>query len=117
MIDFKMFNRIVKQVRGSLLGLTVTIVHKVELHKDGYGKVLWSAGTSYQGFLAKGQKKVTLADGRDIVPNLVLTIPEPVTISTTDQITLPDGSTPPILAVKPMQIDADGMGPATEIIF
>jgi hypothetical protein len=69
--------------------------------KDAYGKRTWgSPSTINQCRVQSGDHKVLDSLGQEKVANGRVYVPGAPTLTLNDKITLPDGSTPPILAIS-----------------
>ena len=115
-LDSKLIHGLVKQARGIVQGFLCTVTYKPFASRDGYGKVTYGAGTNLKAFVSRKQRKITLTDGRDVVSELQLVLPESRVISTNDRIVMPDGSTPPILQVA-TTLDSAGQPYLVEVFF
>jgi hypothetical protein len=65
------------------------------LGTPGYGPVV-----ATRALVEAKTRRLTAVDGREVLATTKLTLLEPRTVTTRDRLTLPDGSTPPILAVE-----------------
>lgn len=77
-----------------------TITHKPFSSRDEFGAVTYGAGTSFSARLVEKPTHVRGSDGNEVVARGVVWILGTPSIDAEDQIVLPDGSTPPILAVS-----------------
>lgn len=69
--------------------------------KDAYGKRTWgSASTINQCRVQTGDHKVLDSTGQEKVANGRVYVPGAPTLTLNDKMTLPDGSSPPILAIN-----------------
>ena len=84
----------------SMLTETVTVRHYVS--QDAYGKPTYGSPQTYAVREEFGIRKVVDATGADRVSRTRLFFDNNVTLDLRDQITLSDGTTPPILEVKPV---------------
>lgn len=71
------------------------------------GEVAWGAGTSYQARVAKRQDIVRDKNGYEQVSETLVDLTTAPGAKPSWKITLPDGATPPILAVS-VAVDEDG---------
>jgi hypothetical protein len=68
--------------------------------KDAYGKRTWGTATTFSSCRVQtGNYKVLDSNGQEKVSEGRVYFPNKPTITLNDKITLPDGSTPPILSV------------------
>jgi hypothetical protein len=76
-----------------------TVVVRKQTSLDKYGVAARGAATTVQGRVVQTPKMVRLDDGREVVSSAHFYTAGPAGILTTDEITLPDGSTPVIMRV------------------
>lgn len=76
-----------------------TITHRTFAARDAYGKAVFSgSGTSYRARVSYETKRtVSRVSGQDALANGVVWIAGTPTLKLDDEITLPDGTTPPII--------------------
>lgn len=67
---------------------------------DNYGQTSFGSNTAYQARVEKRARLFRDQNGREIVGVATVYLTSAVTISPRARITLPDGTTPPILAVE-----------------
>ncbi len=106
-VDSDMIHSVVDTVRSLIGGLMTTVTIKNQTKLNDYGEPIFGTGTGYRAVLTKRERKVISRDGSEVVSSLTVLIPESISVSVTDQITLPDGSKPPILAVE-SSLDSTG---------
>ena len=99
---------------AELLNQTVTV--KALSSRDSYGKPTYGAGTSYSARVSFKARLIRGADDRLHQARGEVWLQSNVAVALDDQITLPDGTTPPILAVE-RAADEDGTVHHTKIIF
>jgi hypothetical protein len=116
-LDSTLIHGLVAKAKDILGGLAVTVTHKAFVSTDGYGKARYAAtGVSIDGFLSREQRRVVTMDGREVASSFNLVIPRNYAIAMQDRITLPDGTSPPILALK-ASLDDTGAPYAVEVYF
>ena len=79
---------------------TQTITHAAFNTRDSYGKSSFDSGVNYSARIVFKQKLVRKDDGSEVLSRGIVWILGNPTITSEDQITLPDGSTPPILSYE-----------------
>ena len=84
-----------------------TITHAEFAGRDDYGAPAYGSAVEYGARIVGKQKLIKKSDGSEAMSTSLIWILGSPTITTEDQITLPDGSTPPILSVEHFP-DADG---------
>ena len=79
-----------------------TITHKSlsSFSTDGYATEVWSTGISYTARVVGKQTLVKTFEGTEELATTVVYVKTSSTFGASDQITLPDGSTPPLLAAE-----------------
>ncbi len=77
-----------------------TVTHKVMTGRDAYQKPTFGAGTDFKARVLFRQRWVRAADGTEKLSRGTVWIGATPVIDPEDEITLPDGSTPPILVVE-----------------
>lgn len=69
--------------------------------KDAYGKRAWSSPTTFTGCrVQQGDHKILDSLGQEKVANGRVYLANAPTVTLNDKLTLPDGSSPPILAIS-----------------
>jgi len=66
----------------------------------------YGSAVTYRALIQRGAKRVVNAQGRDVVSNVSVTIPERVHIDQRSRVTLPSGfvpNQPPIIGVEPLK--------------
>jgi len=91
----------------SLLPHSVTVKTLSSFSTDGYGTPTWSAGTAYTSRVVYRQELVRTLEGTEETATTVVYLASTGTINPSDQFTLPDGTTPSVLAVQSFP-DEDG---------
>ena len=84
------------------------ITHKALSSRDAYGAPTYGTGTAYTARVVFKPTWIRADDGTQVVARGVVWIAGTPNIDPQDQITLPDGTTPPILAVMRIP-DENGM--------
>ncbi len=84
-----------------------TITHAAFNARDEYGKPSFDSGVSFDARIVFKQKLVRKKDGSEIMSRGSVWILGNPVITSEDQITFPDGSTPPILSYE-QPSDEDG---------
>ncbi len=93
-----------------------TITHEEFSGRDGYGKSLYGSSANYSARVVYKPTKVRTAEGREqLARGVVWILGAPEEVIPEDRITLPDGTTPTIMAVD---IIADEKGDShTKVYF
>jgi len=84
-----------------------SITHAEFAGRDEYGTPAYGSPASYSARIVAKQTLVKKADGSEALAKSIVWILGTPTLTTEDEITLQDGSTPPILMVEHFP-DADG---------
>lgn len=77
-----------------------TVVHTPVLSRDSYGKITYGTGVSYQSRVVYKNKQVRSANGEIVMSAGTVWFAQTISISASDKITLPDGTTPQIISVE-----------------
>lgn len=77
-----------------------TVSHAELAGRDDYGKPTYGSAVDYQARVTYKNQKVRASDGSEVVARGVVWIGGTPIISTDDQLTLPDGSSPIILSFE-----------------
>lgn len=77
-----------------------TVTHAPLASRDGFGAPTYGAGTAYAARLVRKQRVVRTPSGDEVVATGELWIAGTPTVGADDRITLPDATTPDILAVE-----------------
>lgn len=90
----------------------------VEPYASMTGAQVFSYGTAvtYQAQIQRGAKRVTNSQGREVISNASVIIPERVHIDQRSRVTLPSGfvpNQPPIIGVEPLK----GLGMDHTVIY
>ena len=93
---------------NALMSDTVTVSSFSALSTDGYGVASYSTGTSYPARVVRTNELVRDFNGVEVVSNVTAWINTTGGIATDAKITLPDGSSPPILSIDTFP-DEDGL--------
>ena len=91
-----------------LLPHTITVGALASFSADGYGTPTFSAASSYAARVVGKQTLVDTFRGTEELTKTVVYVNATSTFGPSDQITLPDGSTPELLAVEAYP-DEDGL--------
>lgn len=81
---------------------------------DKYGQRSYGAGVAILSRVQEKQERVTIASGEEVLSRGKVYMAEIVGWDTSDRITLPDGTTPEILAVQKLN---DENGPHHEVVI
>ena len=88
--------------------LLATITVEPFASQNDYGEATYGAPVSYQALVSNADDQNTNAQGVTLVARCSVLIFEDVAISPRDRVTLPDGSTGPIVRVDEGLVDATG---------
>jgi hypothetical protein len=83
----------------------VNIAHFVS--RDAYGAETHGSATTYNARVYYKPKRVRDFNGQEVVAQGMVWLASNVAVGPTDKLTMPDGSTPPILAVERPGDDAE----------
>lgn len=83
-----------------------TITVEPFLSRDSYGVPSYSASTNYKSRVIQKPTRVLAANGEEVVAKGVIWVGASPGITAEDRITLPDGSTPPIISVSSIPDDS-----------
>ena len=106
-IDSALIHSIVGTAKSAIAGLMSAVSLRSQTGLNDYGEPSVGTATSHSAVLIRRDRKVISTAGAEVVSNMTVLIPENVSVKVTDQITLPDGSKPPIIAVESI-LDANG---------
>ncbi|MGE3276727.1 MAG: hypothetical protein AB7O67_16570 [Vicinamibacterales bacterium] len=98
----------ISTARGAVAGVMSTVSHAAHSGEDAYRKPTYAAAVSRQAIVEDDVRLVTTDDGREVLTQTRITFLDNVTVTTKDAITLPDGSTGPIVKVAGMHDPAGG---------
>ena len=93
---------------NELMSDTVTVSSFSALSTDGYGVRSYSAGTSYPARVVRTNELVRNFEGIETVSNVTAWVNSTGTLSPEDRFTLPDATSPPLLALDGFP-DEDGI--------
>ena len=82
--------------------LQASVTHEAYSGLDAYAKPTYSSGVTRKALVESKQRLIRTDDGREVLSQTKVTFLSPVSLSTKDRITLPDGTTGPILTVEGM---------------
>lgn len=89
-------------------GIQVTVTHRPFVQQDAFGDAdPYGTPAAVECILKEIKQAYHSSDGRDVQNQSRLFVPRNLTISTSDEITLPDGTKPPILEIGGLR-DATG---------
>ncbi len=91
-----------------LMPETVTVGALSGFSTDGYAIPTYSTGTPFSARVVREQTLVRTFEGIEELATTTCWVASTSTFGPVDQITLPDGSTPPLLSVE-TQSDEDGV--------
>jgi len=91
----------------ALMPHTITVGALSAFSTDGYGTPTFSAASSYTARVVGKQQLVDTFRGTEELTKTIVYVKSSSTFGPSDQITLPDGSTPELLAVESYP-DEDG---------
>jgi hypothetical protein len=66
----------------------------------------YGSGVTYRALIQRGAKRVVNSQGREVISNVSVTIPERVHIDQRSRVTLPSGfvpNQPPIIGIEPLK--------------
>jgi len=86
--------------------LTQTVTVKPKTGRGGYGKKTVGTAVTYPARVTKKQRLVRSADGTEQMSRGFVRLDGNAVVNPQDEITLPDGTTPKILAVEEHRDDA-----------
>ena len=86
---------------------TVTHAEFAGRSTDGYGAPIYGTPANFRARVLENPHLVTTREGAEVMARGVVWVATATTIGPEDQITLPDGTTPPIVAVDRVS-DQDG---------
>ncbi len=96
--------------------LQVTVTHEAwSSVAVVYGSGSFAAGVSRQAVVEQKDRLMRLPGGQEVLQRAVVTFVGPVTINVKDKITLPDGTTGPILTIKGVTDPSTGLPYAYEV--
>lgn len=91
----------------SLLALMEdTIVYEPPTAESGARVISYGTAVTYPALIQRGAKRVIGANGRDVISNVQVYIPDRVAIDQRGRVTLPAGfvpQQPPIIGVEPLK--------------
>lgn len=100
----------------SVGGIQVTVSHRTFTGQDAFGDPTYAAAVSRSGIYADKHQQYHSVDGLEIQTQSRLTFLGNIACTVSDEITLPDGSKPPILEVKG-PLDRTGGRYLTTVVF
>jgi hypothetical protein len=80
--------------------LQVSVSHEAVSSRDLRGKPTYAAAVSRPAIVEKKQRLVRDTTGREVMCSHVISFLQPVSLSVEDRLTLPDGTTGPILSIE-----------------
>ena len=116
-ISAQLVHNMVKVARKELVGLAAMVMHSKAVSTDAYGNIEYGASVEVKAFIVRKQKQVLRApDGREVISPCQVLIPESYEVDVIDRITLPDGTAPAIVEVRPL-LDDKGKPYITEVLL
>ena len=88
--------------------LTETVAIKPWSSQDEYSEPTYGTSVNYKARVSGKRTLVRNAEGQEVVSTHAVYLGQYLAASTKDEITLPDGTKPPILSVKQSPDDAGG---------
>ncbi len=92
---------------AELMPHTVQIAALASFSTDGYGDAVYGTASTFTARVVGKQTLVRTFEGTEELATTIVYVASTGTINPSDRITLPDGSTPPLLAVSTFP-DEDG---------
>jgi len=80
--------------------LQASVGHEAWLSQDALGAPVYATRVDVPALVEHKSRLVRAADGREVMAATKVTVLQPITIAPVDRLTLPDGTTPPILTVE-----------------
>jgi hypothetical protein len=96
--------------------MTQTVQHAALSGRDAYGAPLYAAASGYAARVVGTHRRLRDAAGSETVARHVAYVAMSGTIGPEDRLTLPDGSTPPVLQVDQFTDETGGVH-HTRILF
>jgi hypothetical protein len=93
---------------AELMPDTVTIKALSGLSTDGYGTATYTTGTAYTARVVRKQQLVKTFEGIEELATTVVWVASTSTLTSSSQFTLPDGTSPTLLALETYS-DEDGI--------
>ena len=112
--------RTVKTARRSVRGVEVDVTHQSGITRSGSGRITYANTDTRRAIVEPMTQSFTDTNGAARVSKATITFLYPVTVGTSDKITLPSGQTGPILRISEGLADpsnADGGGFLTEVLL
>ncbi len=103
-------------IDGFLDMLKSSVTHEPVTGRDDYAKPTYGAATTYVARVDYTRRKVTIADGRDVVAACTVWFDGTPTVTLDDRFTLPDGTQPSILSWD-QPTDETGLKTHTKVYF
>jgi len=85
-----------------------TVSHAESASTSEYGKPAFGSSADYSARVVYKSKLIRKADGSEVLSKGVIWFQSNVDISVEDEVTLPDGTTPPLLIVERYSDETDG---------
>lgn len=96
--------------------LLIRVPHERWVSQSGTGVPQYAAAVTRKAVYEPIQRRIGLADGREVLASHKLTFLDGAPISTKDRVTLPDGRRPPILQVTAPPTDTPGTAFIWEVL-
>lgn len=97
------------------LGLQAVVTHRPWLSQTAQGKATYGGAVEMPAAVTLKQTKIRTQSGQEVMSRATITFPRDVAISVKDHITLPDGSSGPILSIDAPIDPETGRGFATTV--
>ena len=88
--------------------LTETVQHAAYASRDAYGQMTYGTPVARPARIEYGTAVVTNRQGEDVITHAKVFMAGDFTLRAEDALTLPDGTTPPIIRLAPWT-DTDGL--------
>jgi hypothetical protein len=80
--------------------LQATVTVEVWLSQDGLGASTYGPPLARRALVEAKARRVLAPDGREVLATTKVTFLTPLTLTLRDRLTLPDGTTPPLVAIE-----------------
>lgn len=77
-----------------------SVTHAAAVSQGRYGSYEYGAGTSYAARISTRPRRLRRGDGQEVQLSAVVWLESSVNVKVEDRLTMPDGTTPPIVAVE-----------------
>lgn len=99
-----------------LFGFEDTITYEPPTAESAARVISFGAAVTYSAMVQRGARRTIAQDGREVISNVQVTIPDRVAIDQRGRVTLPTGFVPlqpPIIGVEPLK----GLGMDHTVLF